>query len=357
MINVTKPYLPPMEEYIEYLKQIWDRDWLTNQGPLVLELESKLKDYLGLSNLHYVSNGTVALELAIKALELNDCEIITTPFSFVATTNSILWQNCKPVFVDINPCDYNIDVDKIEEKITSKTKAIMAVHVFGVPCNVERIEEIAKRHNLKIIYDGAHAFGVFYKGKALLSYGDVATCSFHATKVFHSVEGGMCYANDTKINEKINLLKKFGYEGENYQEIGINAKNSEFHAAMGLCCFNHLKEIIERRKYVSELYDSLLDGYVKYIKHDGYEYNYIYYPVLFNDENQVIMVLSSLKENGIMGRRYFYPSLNTIQYMEPCSCPISENISKRIMCLPLDPYLTDDNVKEICDIIKQKIKK
>lgn len=356
MINVTKSYLPPIEEYTDYLKKIWESHWLTNQGPLYNEFEQKLKTFLQTENIHYVSNGTIALQLAINALNLENCEIITTPFSFVATTTSILWQKCKPVFVDINPDNYNIDVTKIEEKITDKTKAIMAVHVFGVPCDVEKIEEIAKKHNLKVIYDGAHGFGVEYKNKSLLTYGDVSTCSFHATKVFHSVEGGMCYAKDEEINKKIGLLMKFGYENDEYKEIGINAKNSEFHAAMGLCCFNHLDEIINKRKNVSLLYDLLLDGYVKTIKHDGYKYNYIYYPCLFESEKEVLDVLDALSQEQIHARRYFYPSLNTIPYMEKCSCPISEDISKRILCLPLDSYLSEDNIKTICKIIIETIK-
>lgn len=357
MINVTKSYLPPIEEYIDYLKKIWDKSWLTNQGPLACELEQKLKNFLKTENVHFVSNGTIALQLALEAFNLKNCEIITTPFSFVATTNSILWQNCTPVFVDINPQDYNIDVTKIEEKITEKTKAIMAVHVFGIPCDVEKIEEIAKKHDLKVIYDGAHSFEVEYNGKPLLTYGDISTCSFHATKVFHSIEGGMCYAKDDKINEKIGLLMKFGYEGDNYQEIGINAKNSEFHAAMGLCCFNHLNEIISKRKYISELYDKLLNQYVKVLKHDNHKYNYIYYPCLFKTEEDVLNVLNALKENDIVARRYFYPSLNTINYIKSCDCPISEDISNRILCLPLDTYMTDENVKLICDIIKSNIDK
>lgn len=356
MINVTKSYLPPMDEYVNYISKIWENNWLTNQGPLATELETKLKEYMNTDNVHYVSNGTIAIELAINALGLKDCEIITTPFSFVATLNSILWQNCKPVFVDINPNNYNIDVSKIEEKITPNTKAILAVHVFGVPCDVHAIDKIAKKHDLKVIYDGAHAFGVEYDGRKLLTYGDVSTCSFHATKVFHTIEGGMCVAKDSEVNKKIGLLMKFGYEGDNYQEIGVNAKNSEFHAAMGLCSFNHLDEIIAKRKYISELYDKLLKGYVKYPIHDNYKYNYIYYTALFSEESEVLEVLSALKEKNINARRYFYPSLNTLKYVDNVSCPVSEDVSHRILCLPLDTYLTDENVQTICDVIVDKVK-
>ena len=356
MINVTKSFLPPIDEYISYISKVWENNWLTNQGPLATELEDKLKQYMNTNNLHYVSNGTVALELAINALGLKNCEIITTPFSFVATLNSILWQNCKPIFVDINSDNYNIDVSKIEEKITPNTKAILAVHVFGVPCDVHAIDDIAQKHNLKVIYDGAHAFGVEYDGKQLLTYGDVSTCSFHATKVFHTIEGGMCVSKDEDINKKIGLLMKFGYEGENYEEIGINAKNSEFHAAMGLCSFNHLEEIIKKRKYISELYDKYLKGYVKYPIHKNYKYNYIYYTSLFSSEEEVLEVLKALKEKNINARRYFYPSLNTIKYVDSVSCPVSEDISHRILCLPLDTYLTEEDVQTICNVIVEIVK-
>ena len=319
-------------------------------------METKLKEYLNTENIHYVSNGTIAIELAINALDLKNCEIITTPFSFVATLNSILWQNCKPIFVDINPDNYNIDVNKIEENITPNTKAILAVHVFGVPCDVKTIEKIAKKHNLKVIYDAAHAFGVEYEGKKLVTYGDVSTCSFHATKVFHTIEGGMCVCKDSEVNKKLGLLMKFGYEGNDYQEIGINAKNSEFHAAMGLCCFNHLDEIMAKRKNISELYDKLLNGYARYAVHKGYKYNYIYYTALFSSEEEVLKILEELGKKNINARRYFYPSLNTLKYVENVSCPVSEDISHRILCLPLDTYLTEDTVKTICDTIVGVVK-
>lgn len=358
MLNVTKSYLPDMDEYIVYLKRIWENHYLTNNGPLVVELETKLKKYLKLDRFHFVSNGTIALQLVIKSLNLNNCEIITTPFSFVATTNTILWENCKPVFVDIDEQDFNIDVNKIEEKITPKTKAIMAVHVFGNPCNVKKIEEIAKKYNLKVIYDAAHAFGVNYKGKSLLDYGDISTCSFHATKVFHTVEGGACVVKDKQISDKLNLLKKFGFENETYAEIGINAKNSEFHAAMGLCVFNHIDEIINTRKKITELYNENLKGIIGKQKiASNCEYNYIYYPVLFDTESDLLEVLQNLNENGIYPRRYFYPSLNKIEIINSKdSCPISENISSRIACLPLDTYLTKENILTICKIISNTLK-
>lgn len=203
MINVTRSFMPPIEEYQQYIKKIWDSKCLTNDGPLLKELQIRLQEFLRLNYINLVTNGTIALELALRALKIKEGEIITTPFTFVATTSSIIWENCKPVFVDIDKETLCIDVDKIEKAITKDTKAIIAVHVFGYPCNVEKIQEIADRHNLKVIYDGAHAFGSKYKGKSLLGYGDITTCSFHATKVYHTIEGGACISNKKEINEKI----------------------------------------------------------------------------------------------------------------------------------------------------------
>ena len=356
MINVTKSFMPPIEEYEAYIKQIWESGWLTNQGPCVRELEEKLKEYLNVPYFHYVNNGTIALQLAIHALDINEGEIITTPFSFAATTTSILWEHCTPVFVDIDKETFQIDPTKIEEKITENTKAIMAVHVFGYPCDVEEIKKIADKHGLKIIYDAAHAFGSVYNGKSLLSYGDVSTCSFHATKVFHTVEGGACITNSPDVNKKLDLMKRFGFDKEDYQEVGINAKSSEFHAAMGLANYPYINEVISKRKHLSELYDLLLEN--KLIRPrvvDNLEYNYSYYPVVFQSENELLSAFAALNENEIYPRRYFYPSLNELPYLEKCSCPVSEDISRRVACLPLYPDLEEEKVKTISKIIKKTI--
>ena len=356
MINVTKSYLPPYEEYEKYVKKIWENHYLTNQGPLLKELEERLKSYLNLEYFQIVNNGTIALQIALHALDIKDAEIITTPFSFIATTNSILWENNKPIFVDIEDENFNINVEKIEEKITSKTKAILAVHVFGYPCKVEKIEEIANKHNLKVIYDAAHAFGCVYKGKSLLSYGDISTCSFHATKVFHMVEGGCIVCNNEVINDKVNFLKKFGYEGNNYKLVGINAKNSEFHSAMGLSVLDHIDEIIEKRKQITEKYNYLLNKDLKKPKFPNeFKYNYIYYPILFKNEEQLLRVFKALNDKEIYPRRYFYPSLNELPFFDKIICPVSENISKRIACLPLDPYLTEVDIEKICNIINNNL--
>lgn len=252
-IYVTKSFLPSKEEYFAQIDDIWESCYLTNQGPKVQKLEAKLKEYLGVKHLQFLANGTVALQLALDGLDIKEGEVITTPFSYVATTSSILWERCTPVFVDIEPDNFTIDVAKVESAITPKTKAIMAVHVFGYACNVEEIERIAHKHNLKVIYDAAHAFGVKYKGTSLLNYGDISTLSFHATKLFHTVEGGAVIIKDDKINDKIELSKRFGHHYDDYRQLGINAKNSEFHAAMGLAIFPYIDNIIKARKEVSDL--------------------------------------------------------------------------------------------------------
>lgn len=352
-IFVTKSFLPPIKEYEKYLKIIWKNNQLTNQGPVLLELENKLKKYLNIKNFQLVTNGTVALQLALNALDIKEGEIITTPFSYVATTSSILWERCKPVFVDINPKTLCIDPLKIEKAITNKTKAIMAVHVFGYPCDVEKIGQIAKKHKLKVIYDAAHTFGCEYKGKSLLDYGDVSTCSFHSTKIFHTVEGGCIVCKNKKVNEKIELIKKFGHLYDDHIRLGINAKMTEFHAAMGMCNIKYVPEIIKSRKNISDAYDNLLKDYIQRPLVPKYlEYNYAYYPAIFKNETETMRVIKKLNENEIYPRRYFYPSLNKLPYLNKHKrCPISENIASRILCLPLSASLSISNVHRISKLV------
>lgn len=359
LINVTKTFLPPIEEYQKYVSRIWENGQLTNQGALLKELEEIITKLLNVKNFHFITNGTIALQLALRALDITEGEIITTPFSYVATTSSILWERCKPIFVDIEPDNFTIDPDKIEEAITPKTKAIMAVHVFGYACDVERIETIAKKHNLKVIYDAAHAFGSKYKGKSLLSYGDISTCSFHATKLFHTIEGGACIVKDKETSEKIELMKRFGHSGDNHLCLGINAKQSEFNAAMGLAVLPYLNKIIDERKKVSELYDKLLNNVVKTPrKQQNLYYNYAYYPVIFESEEELLKVFEALKKESIFPRRYFYPSLNTLPYLDiKQKCPVSENISSRIACLPFYTGIETDIVKNIANIIIKILEK
>jgi dTDP-4-amino-4,6-dideoxygalactose transaminase len=357
MINVTKTYLPPFEEYTAILKRAWDKGWITNNGELVQELEKKLKEYLGVNNLLFTSNGTIVLQMALKVLNITR-QVITTPFSYVATTNAILWEGCQPVFVDIDPKTHCIDASKIEAAITHDTQAILATHVYGIPCDVERIQAIAEKHNLKVIYDAAHAFGCTYKGKSLLSYGDISTCSFHATKVFHTVEGGCIIAKDDAIANQLMLYRQFGHIGDDYYSIGINAKNSELHAAMGLCILPKLKDFISARKAVFDHYNELLD-FTK-VKQPMFQrnlqYNYSYYPVIFRTEDTLQKVRSELLKQDITTRRYFYPSLNQLPFIdEKNKCCYSEDISKRVLALPLYEDLLENDIVRICKIINREI--
>jgi dTDP-4-amino-4,6-dideoxygalactose transaminase len=355
MINVTKTFLPPQEEYNAILKRAWDVGWITNRGSLVLELEEKLKSYLQVPNILATTNGTLPLQIAIKVLGLTG-EIITTPFSYVATTSSIVWEGCTPVFVDIHSEYLTIDETKIEVAITPHTSAILATHVFGNPCAVEEIERIAKKHNLKVIYDAAHCFGVTYKGKSIFEYGDISTCSFHATKVFHTGEGGAIFTNSEELKDKLFYHHNFGHLGpEVFQGIGINAKMSELQAAMGLSVLPYMQKILEERKGVVELYKNNLKGLGVLKLREATQWNYSYYPVLFKNETQLLAVQESLKTNGINPRRYFYPSLNLLPYIDKKSCPISENIASRILCLPLYHDLSKNNVFKICKIINKGI--
>ena len=349
-ITVTKPYLPPKDEFLKYVSDIFDRGILTNQGPNVRELESKLSAFLGAENFHYVTNGTIALQLALKALGIEDGEVVTTPFSYVATTSSILWERCAPVFVDIEPDNFTIDPTKIEAAITPKTRAIMPVHVFGYACDVDAIQKIADKHGLKVIYDAAHAFASEYKGKSLATYGDISTLSFHATKLFHTIEGGACIVKDKAVSDKLELIKRFGHYGDTHYMLGVNAKQDEFNAAMGLVNFEHLKEIVAVRKHICELYDSLLNGRLQRPKpQNGLEYNYAYYPVVFESEKELLAAFDRLAKIDVFPRRYFYPSLNKLPYLTAhYACPVSEDITTRIACLPLYVGLADADVEKIC---------
>lgn len=353
MINVTKPFLPPLEQYVDYLRGIWDRNWLTNNGPLVNQLELKLKEYLGVEHMLFLNNGTIALQIAIKALDLKG-EIITTPFSFVATTSSILWEGCHPVFVDIDKHTFNIDPGKIEKAITEKTSAILATHVFGNPCDIDAIEKIAKKHNLKVIYDAAHCFGTQYKGKSVFSYGDIATTSFHATKLFHTVEGGAVFCSDPDLLKKMASLRNFGYNGpEDFEMVGINGKNSEFHAAMGLANLQHIDKILASRKEQCGMYDHMLKGLdVQHLKVQADSiFNYSYYPIVFKTEEAMQKALTALNLNRVSPRRYFYPSLNQLKFLDKQESEISESISKRILCLPLYVDLAKEEIDYVCRIL------
>lgn len=352
-VTVTKPFLPPFEEYMSYVKDVYKTGILTGQavsGPMGQQLETKLKEFLKVQNFQIVTNGTIALQFALRALDITEGEIITTPFTYVATTSSIMWEHCKPVYCDIEDHNFMMDPNKIEALITSNTKAIMPVHVFGYACDVDAIQKIADKYNLKVIYDAAHAFGSVYKGKSLTSYGDVSTLSFQATKIFHTGEGGACICKDEEVHKNLDLAKHFGLSSEGLVALGINGKQEEFNAALGLAVFNHLDEIFSVRKHICNYYDSLLEGKVQRpVLQDGLDYNYSYYPVVFESERQLLSVFEKLDKKSVLPRRYFYPSLHNMCYLpEKYDCPVSEDISKRIACLPLYVGLQDEDIEMIC---------
>jgi dTDP-4-amino-4,6-dideoxygalactose transaminase len=336
------------------VQRAYKNQWLTNRGELVKELEQKLTDYLELkeSQILIMSNGTIPLQIALKLLGKGG-EIITTPFSYVATTSAIVWENCTPVFVDIHPEYLTIDETKIEEAITPRTTCILATHVFGNPCNVEVIEEIAKKYNLKVIYDAAHCFGVKYKGKSIFEYGDISTCSFHATKIFHTGEGGAIFCKDPELFHKIFYSHNFGHNGPtDFFGLGINAKISELQAAMGLSVLPYMNSIISTRKIISKYYDDKLN-FTKTIKQrNEVVFNYSYYPILFEKEEQLFDRISELNKNGIYPRRYFYPSLNKLNFLNKTnSCPVSEDVTSRVLCLPVYFDLENESLEKILRLI------
>jgi dTDP-4-amino-4,6-dideoxygalactose transaminase len=358
MITVTKTFLPPIEEYNKQLKRAWDKQWLTNRGELVFELEETLKKYLNISsNVIATNNGTIPLQIALKLLG-NQGEIITTPFSYVATSAAIVWENCTPIFVDIHPEYLSIDETKIEAAITSKTTAILATHVFGNPCHVEAIDAIAKKHNLKVIYDAAHAFGVTYKESSLFDYGDISTCSFHATKLFHTGEGGAMFTKNSDLEHQMFYSHNFGHNGPlAFYGLGINGKISELQAAMGLSILPYMSHIIsERKKVVDYYYSNLNLSKLQVLKiRENTNWNYSYFPVIFKSEEILLKVQEVLNNQNIFPRRYFYPSLNTIEYTKGEKMPISESISSRILCLPLYVGLSEQELNNIVSLINENL--
>ncbi len=354
MIPVTKCFIPPIEEYMSYIKRTFDNVWLTNRGELVHELEQRLKEYLSVDNIIIMSNGTIPLQIALKLLGKGG-EIITTPFSYVATTSAILWENCTPVFVDIDQNYLTIDENKIEGAITDKTTCILATHVYGNPCNLEVIDRIAKKYNLSVIYDAAHCFGVKYNGESIFNYGNISTCSFHATKLFHSGEGGALFCNDSNLFHKSFYSHNFGHDGPlDFHGLGINGKISELHASMGLTVLNHIDEIIGNRRQVVEFYDNHLkfNYYRKVTIREKTEWNYSYYPLVFDSEILLLRAQDLLNQNNIIPRRYFYPSLNRLPFLsQQFECPVSEEISKKVLCLPLYKGISTQDLKLITDIL------
>jgi len=356
-INVTKTFLPDIEEYHAILKSSWDQAWITNRGPLVQDLEKKLLDYTGSANIILTTNGTMPLQIALKLLGKGG-EIITTPFSYVATTAAIIWENCKPVFVDIHSEYLTIDETQIEAAITNKTTAILATHVFGNSCNVEAIEAIAKKHNLKVIYDAAHCFGVRYKGESIFNFGDVSTCSFHATKLFHTGEGGAMFSTDAALHHQLFYSHNFGHNGPMaFYGVGINAKMSELQAAMGLAVLPYMMDILQHRKDIVDYYNKNLN-FIKlrtFTIRENTQWNYSYYPIIFESEEKLVYVLEKLNELNIFPRRYFYPSLNTVEFTAGNTMPVSEKIAASILCLPLYAGLSKQELMLIVSELNKAI--
>lgn len=353
MILATKTFLPPIDEYQTQLKRIWETAWITNRGELVLELEEKLKNYLAVNHILMTNNGTVPIQIALKLLGQN-AEIITTPYSYVATTSSIVWENCTPVFVDIDPEYLCIDEKLIENSITKNTKAILATHLYGNVCNIETIEKIAAKHNLKVIYDAAHCFGVKYKNQSVFNYGDISTTSFHATKLFHTAEGGAIFCNDKELIHSVYYSHNFGHNGYlDFHGLGINGKISELQAAMGLALLPHMSFVSDERKKVVDYYNANID----FTKVSTYKLraettaNYAYYPLVFNSEKQLLQVEKALNEQQIFPRRNFYPSLNTLNYVAYTPMKYAEDIASRTMCIPLSVGLSEDSLNLICKTI------
>lgn len=362
-ILVTQATLPSMNEYINEIQSIWDTHWLTNMGPKHKEFQASLQDYLQVDNIELLVNGHMALEMILQALNLEG-EVITTPFTFASTTHAIIRNNLTPVFCDINPEDYTMDVSKIEELITDKTCAILPVHVYGNICNVEEIERIAKKHGLKVIYDAAHSFGETYKGKGIGSFGDASIFSFHATKVFNSIEGGAVCYHDAELGRKLYNLKNFGIRNaEEVESVGANAKMNEFCAAMGICNLRHIEESIEKRKAVVERYRQQLLGVPGIVLCAGQENvvsNYSYFPILVDPAeygHDRDYVFEKLKEENIFTRKYFYPLTSSFDcfkgQFDPEETPVALEISKRVLTLPLYPDLPLDMVDQISGMIKR----
>ena len=364
MIPVTKPYFPNREKLKSYIDGIYERQWLTNNGQLVQQLTRRLEEYLGVENLLLVGNGTLALQIAYRVLGVSGenaghhPDAITTPFSFIATASSLKWDGVNPVFADIDPSTWCLDPKNIEKAINADTRAIVPVHVFGNACEVDAISELANKHNLKVIYDASHTFGVQYKGESLLKYGDAATLSFHATKLFHTGEGGAIIFKRKEDLERAKKLINFGITGpETIEELGVNAKINELQAAMGLCVLDEIDQNLAARAEIWRRYELELKGKVQFQNiSEDLSYNHAYFPAVFESEEKAIAVASILKQNSIQVRRYFYPSLESVECLgDHPVMPVSNNISRRILCLPIFEQLAECDQRKIIDIIKSEL--
>ncbi|MFG0600637.1 DegT/DnrJ/EryC1/StrS family aminotransferase [Delftia sp. WSY_4] len=363
-IYVTKPFLPPFNEFVKRLESVWESGILTNCGPHYQQLEVALKQHLGATNLTLLNNGTMALLAALEVLEVEG-EVITTPYSFVATSHSLLWRKCKPVFVDVSPTDCNIDPVKVAQAINSRTNAILAVHCYGFPCDVEALQEIAAKHGLKLIYDAAHAFGVKYRSSSILQYGDASTLSFHATKIFNTIEGGSVTFASVENDIKARKLSNFGFDNEvSVSAIGLNFKLNEIQAVMGLAQLGYLDQISNKRKYIAQRYGcelSGLDGVGFPRARDFSEINNSYYPIFVDpvEGRSRNDLYEFLKERGVYSRRYFYPLINNFEIYQKTLAgkklflPVAESLSERVLCLPIYPSLSDEEQTRVISGIKE----
>ena len=358
MIPINKPVLPKFSEYVCYLKRIWSSQQLTNNGQFLRALEKRLARHLGVYDLILVANGTLALQLLLKVFKLKG-EVVTTPLTFAATTNVLVWEGITPVFADVNPRTFNIDPIDVEKKITKKTSAILAVHLYGNPCDVEKLQKIARRHRIKLLYDAAHAFGVRYKNRSVLNYGDASILSFHATKIFNTIEGGAVIVKNKQTAKKIRLLRNFGLSGDNVLLSGINAKMNEFEAAMGLCNLKNIRRNIKARQQRYSFYKKLLSRIrgLSFQRIVASRYNYSYMPIFFENKGKRDRVYKELAKHQIFARKYFYYPLTSsfIRLKSKKDIPAARKVAGGILCLPLYHNLPLVEIKKISSLIKKII--
>lgn len=365
MINVTQPYLPDIDKYKSYIDEIYANGWVTNNGPLVQKLERKLADYLGVKHLLLVANGTLALQVAIRLLQWRGQKVITSPYSFVATTSALVWEGVEPIFVDIDPLTCNLNPVQVEKVLQTRTDiaGALPVHVYGMHCAMEHFDRLSQQYKVPILYDAAHAFGVTYQDESLLNFGDISILSFHATKLYHTIEGGALVFKDESLYQQAKQLINFGIDdkaGGDIKTLGINAKLSEVHAAMGLCVLEDMPHILLERQKLWQRYHEKSPEAIQIIKIDNAtQWNYSYFPILLPTEGNMKQIMNKLASENISSRRYFYPSLETLPYTNPdgnLTCPIAKNIAKRVLCLPLYYGLSQHIQDKIIGIVQSEAK-
>jgi dTDP-4-amino-4,6-dideoxygalactose transaminase len=361
MTHVTRTYLPNKEKFLSYVERIYASGWLTNNGQFVQELERKLAEFLGVKRLLLVANGTLALQAAYKLLGIRG-DVLTTPFSFVATTSSLVWEGLNPIFVDIDKETFNLDPSRIERALTASTSAIVATHVYGNACDLEAIDRLARKHEWKVIYDAAHAFHVRYGNESILNFGDISTISFHSTKIFHTIEGGAIVISDDELFERAKRLINFGIEGPSViTGLGVNMKMNEFQAAMGLCMLDEIEQNLRGRKLAYDTYMQgllHLDGLAFQKRNPACTDNYSHFPVLFESEELLLRIMERLRQYQIYPRRYFYPSLETLPYLSSRqTAPNSSDIARRIVCLPLYDGIEEDVQLTIVTVIREELRR